>query len=232
MKVPPVRRVHQIDSHRLIPSKYLPNGDSVLTLIANDEEHLAAIFELDAATNDRLRGIAGLLPGIGPDELLADVPLASVVNATFCHAHPLGSRFNGPDRGAWYAGFELETSQAEVAFHKSVALAEIGWPDESVTYDDFLADFNADFHDLRGAAGFRSCLAPDSYIASQAVAESLLQERSLGVVYPSVRRRGGACLACFRPALVTNVRRGRTWRFTWTGASGPRIAPEPGRPGT
>jgi hypothetical protein len=220
---PPLRRIHQADTHRLIPSKYLPKGDSVLTLIAADEEHLAAIFELDAATNDRLRGEAGLLPGIGPDELLAGVPHAAIVNATFCHAHPLGSRFNGPDRGAWYAGFELETSQAEVAFHKSVELAEIGWPDESVTYDEFLADFNAEFHDLRGAAAFRACLAPDSYIASQALAESLLDKGSLGIVYPSVRRPGGTCLACFRPALVTNVRKRHTWRFTWTAGSGPRI---------
>jgi hypothetical protein len=220
---PPLRRIHQADTHRLIPSKYLPKGDSVLTLIATDEEHLAAIFELDAATNDRLRGEGGLLPGIGPDELLAGVPHAAIVNATFCHAHPLGSRFNGPDRGAWYAGFELETSQAEVAFHKSVELAEIGWPDESVTYDEFLADFNADLHDLRGATAFRACLAPDSYIASQALAESLLVNGSLGIVYPSVRRAGGTCLACFRPALVTNVRKRHTWRFTWTAGSGPRI---------
>ena len=229
MSVPPVHRVAQRGTHRLIPSKYLPKGDSVLTLIADDDEHLRGIFELDAATNERLRGERGLLPGIGPDELLAGVPHAHVVNATFCHAHPLGSRFNGPDRGAWYAGFELETSQGEVAFHKSVELAEIGWPDESVTYDDYLADFDADFHDLRGARGFRDCLDPASYVASQALAESLLQIGSLGVVYPSVRKSGGTCVACFRPALVTNVKKGHTWRFTWTAGAGPRIVRERGR---
>jgi RES domain len=223
--LPPVRRVHQVDTHRLIPSRYLPKGDSVLTLIADDDAHLAALFELDNATNDRLRGEAGLLPGIGRDELLAGVPHASIVNATFCHPHPLGSRFNGPERGAWYASFELETSQAEVAFHKSVELAEIGWPDESVTYDEFLADFNAEFHDLRHTRSFRACLRPDSYIASQALAETLLQSGSLGVVYPSVRRVGGTCVACFRPALVTNLRKGRRWRFTWTEGTGPQIAP-------
>jgi hypothetical protein len=228
MAVLPSRRVRQAGTHRLIPTRYLPHGDSVLTRIADDDRHLAAIFELDGATNDRLRGEAGLLPGIGPDELLSGVPHESIVNATFCHAHPLGSRFNGPDRGAWYAGFELATSQAEVAFHKSVELSEIGFPDESVSYAEFHADFDADFHDLREARGFRSCLAPDSYVASQALAESLLRDGSLGVVYPSVRRAGGTCLACFRPALVTNVRRAGTWRFTWTGGRGPKI--EAGRP--
>jgi hypothetical protein len=226
VNLPPLKPIKQTDTHRLVPSKYLPRGDSVLTLIADDEAHLRAIFELDDATNDRLRGERGLLPGIGPDELLAGVPHASIVNATFCHAHPLGSRFNGPDRGAWYSGFELETSQAEVAFHKTVELAEIGFPDESVTYDEFLADFTGTFHDLRSAPGFRAYLAPDSYVASQALAERLLQEGSLGVVYPSVRRAGGTCLACFRPALVTNVRRGRRWRLTWKDGKGPRIAIE------
>jgi hypothetical protein len=29
-----------------------------------------------------------------------------------------------------------------------------------------------------------------------------------GLLYPSVRHRGGTCLACFRPALVVNVRIG------------------------
>jgi hypothetical protein len=28
------------------------------------------------------------------------------------------------------------------------------------------------------------------------------------LIYPSVRHRGGTCLACFRPALVLNVRKG------------------------
>ena len=78
---------------------------------------------------------------------------------------------------------------------------------------------------LVGAA----CLAPASYVASQALAATLLDAGSLGVVYPSVRRDGGTCLACFRPAMVTHVRRAGTWRFTWTAGTGPRIEPESAR---
>lgn len=226
MPRPAVHRIRRTDTHRLVPSRVLPGGDSVLTRIADDDGHLQAIFELDAATNDRFRGERGLLPGIGPDELLAGVPNASIVNAAFCHAHPLGARFNRPDRGAWYAAFELETAQAEVAFHKAVELAEIAWPEEAVTYVDYLADVNADLHDLRADARFRRCLAPDSYVASQALADRLLEEGSLGVVYPSVRRAGGTCLACFRPALVANVRKGRTWRLTFSAGAPPRFARE------
>ena len=226
MALPPLALVRQYDTHRLVPARYLPRSDSVFVAIADDDEHLQAIFELDAATNDRLLAEHGMLPGIGVEELVFGVPRAAVINAAFCHAHPLGSRFNSPDRGAWYAAFELDTAQAEVGFHKAVQLTEIGRFEDSVTYDDYLADFSASFHDLRRARGFRTCLDPESYVESQALAEQLLVSESLGVVYPSVRRAGGTCLACFRPALVTNVRREKTYRFTWEGSPQPVVTVE------
>jgi hypothetical protein len=226
MTHPPVRLLRQFDTHRLIPSRHLPHDDSVLVEIADDDEHLAAIFELDAATNDRLLAEHQMLPGIGIEELVFGVPHAAVINASFCHAHPLGARFSGPDRGAWYAASDVATAQAEVGFHKSVQLAEIGRFEETVTYDDYLADFSASFHDLRRARSFRACLDPDSYVESQALAEDLLNAGSLGVVYPSVRHAGGTCVACFRPALVANVRRAKTYRFTWEGGSDPVMTVE------
>jgi hypothetical protein len=232
VKLPPASVVRQFDTHRLIPSRHLPRGDSVLVGIADDDDHLQAIFDLDAATNERVLAAQQLLPGIGLEELVFAVPYATVINASFCHAHPLGSRFSGPDRGAWYAAFELDTAQAEVAFHKTVQLAEINRFDDSVTYDDYLADFSARLHDLRGAAtrgqpgrAYRAYLDPNSYVESQALAERLMDADSLGVVYPSVRRAGGTCLACFRPALVNNVRRATTYRFTWEGSPEPTIRP-------
>jgi RES domain-containing protein len=226
-RVPPLTLVRQFDTHRLVPSRHLRGGDSVLARLTDDEDELQAIFELDAATNDRLIAEHQRFPGIGVEELVVGVPGAHVINAAFCHPHPLGARFNGPDRGAWYAGFAIETSQAEVAFHKAVELAETGWTEaESVTYDDYLADFSAEFHDLRRAAGFKACLDPRSYIASQGLAERLLDSGSLGIVYPSVRQAGGTCVACFRPPLVANVRRDGTYRFTWPGPGTPSIARE------
>jgi hypothetical protein len=214
------------NTHRLILSKYTDSGDSVLARIANDSDHLADIFDLDNATNDRLLAEHELLPGIGIDELVFRIPYASIINAAFTHAHPLGSRFNGPDRGAWYAAFEVETSQSEVAFHKTVDLAEIERFDDEVTYDDYLADFRAEFHDLRDIQAFAEYLNPDSYVESQGIAERLLASGALGIVYPSVRRARRTCIVCFRPALVTNVRRGKTYRFVWDGSPTPTITAE------
>lgn len=224
MIVPKTRLIRQYDTHRLIPSKYSEGGESVLVRAAESDADLRAIFDLDNATNDRLLGENNLLPGIDSHELIFGIPYSRMVNAAFCHPQPLGSRFNAPDRGAWYAAFELETSQAEVAFHKEVELAEVGWVEETITYDDYLADFSGEFHDINGDAAFRACLAPDSYIASQALAEQLLAAGSLGIAYPSVRCPMGNCLACFRPALVTNVRKASTWSFAWDGSGKLTIA--------
>ena len=147
----PLARVSEVrarDVHRLVPSRF--SDESVLARLTSDVSDLQALFELDAATNARLVAEKVGLTGIGPDELLAGVPYAHIVNAAFCHPHPEGSRFNGPDRGAWYAALAVETSQAEVAFHKQVQLDEIGWTmREEVTYDDYLADVSANLHDLR-----------------------------------------------------------------------------------
>ena len=225
MSLPRKAGFRQRDTHRLIPSKYSEGGESVLSRVADDAD-MTTVFDLDHATNDRLLAENGLLPGISLAELVFDVPYYRMINAAFVHAHPLGSRFNGPDRGAWYAGFELETSQAEVAWHKSVQLAEVDWWNDSVTYDDYLADFAGQFHDARGDQAFAACLDPDNYVTSQELAQELLEAGALGLVYPSVRHSGGTCLACFRPALVGYVRKAARFRFTWAGEPMPTITLE------
>jgi hypothetical protein len=220
---PPLTAVRRRGTHRLIPSKYRADGASVLTRIAADEATLAAIFTLDSLTDERLLAEGERSEGIGARELVFGTPFYRIINAAFTHTHPLGSRFSGPDRGAWYAAFELRTAQAEIAFHKTVQLAEIGRFEDDVTVDDYLADFDAEFHDLRDAQNFSDCLDPESYLASQELAERLLRAGGLGLVYPSVRHAGGTCLVCFRPALVTRVRRGRTYELRWSGREVPTI---------
>jgi hypothetical protein len=209
-----VSNIRCFDTHRLLPAKYSPNYDSVLTRIA-DGEDLQLIFELDNATNARLQAEEGLSPDISARELVIHVPHYRVINAAFTHANPLGARFSTPHRGAWYAAFELATAKAEVLFHKSVEFAEIDWKErEEIQYDDYLADFTAPFHDLRGIED--DALSPTSYVRSQQLAVELMELGSLGIVYPSVRREGGTCIACFRPAVVANVRKSTPYRLIWT----------------
>jgi RES domain len=50
------------------------------------------------------------------------------------------------------------------------------------------------------------------------LAGELLEGGSAGIVYPSVRHKGGTCIACLRPALVNNVRKGSSISITFENA--------------
>jgi len=87
-----------------------------------------------------------------------------------------------------------------------------GRPNEEVsTYDDWQADFHGPFHILEPAEEYTEYLQPEPvpqcYLPSQLLAGQLLAQQSNGILYPSVRHKGGTCLACFRPALVYQPRR-------------------------
>jgi RES domain-containing protein len=224
---PGLTQLRQFDTVRLIPSRFADAEDSVLAPLADSDAVLRDLFDLDNATNDRLRGESGQLPGIGMDELVFGVPNFRMINAAYTYARPEGSRFNDGERGAWYCAFGLDTALAEVSFHKAVEYQEIGRFEDSVSYQALLADFTASFHDLRGGAHsanpWADCLDPASYIASQRLAARLLDAGAMGIIYPSVRHPAGTNLACFRPALVGNVRKGQAYRLTWEGLPSPSV---------
>ena len=209
-------QLDQAGTHRLIPAKY--GAENVLENLPLPPAVLADLNELDAATNERKIAENGGNSAIGPGELLLGVPEAYIVNAAFTRPGPFGGRFHGAQRGAWYAGFEVETSIAEVAFHKRRFLAD-GRIQGRYRFDyiDFLADFAGEFHTLESAE-LESCLKPHPvprcYSAPQSLANTLLFEGSNGIVYPSVRRQSEMCIACFRPALVFHPRRGQKYWFS------------------
>jgi len=220
MNSPKLIRVEQDRTHRLIPYRYSDRGRPILNLLAQDDDDLLSeLTELEGATNDRLLGESGGLPGISAIELVSGFRLAHIVNASFTHPHPLGGRFNRADRGAWYGAFEMQTAQTEVALHRTVELKEVGWKAEEVSpYIDYVADFRYEFHDIRDDPDFAVCLDPNNYTLSQLLGHQLLTSGSAGIVYPSVRNKGGICIACFRPPLVLNVQEGSMVTFTFIDA--------------
>jgi len=221
---PPVSAVKWDDTHRLIPASYADTDAPFVEELTENPGDVALLIDLMSATNARLKAQADALPaGIRRDELVFAVPHWRIVNAAFCYPHPAGSRFSGPDRGAWYAARFIRTSLREVAFHKQIELAETDWWELTIDYQDYTADIHSDLHDLRHArdTNAKACLSPTSYRQSQDVAGELLEEESLGIVYPSVRDEGRGALACFRPASVANVRTGSSYRLKWTGKKPP-----------
>jgi RES domain-containing protein len=191
-----------------------------------DEPDLAALAEIEGATSGRLTAEARGSAGISSHELVHGVPHAAHINAAFAYARPNAlNRFNGPDRGAWYAALALETSLAEVSFHLAQFLAETGLFETVVDYAEMFASFAGEFVDLRTAPE-HAALNPDKaagYAAGNALARAARVEGLNGIIYPSVRHAGGTCIAALFPHAVQSVAQGDVYRLRWQGSPEPLV---------
>jgi hypothetical protein len=219
--LPGLARFSWRDTHRLVAAHYPPTG--ILDILASPED-LPALLELEGWTDDRIAHDLGLLPRLPREEWVTGAPHAHVVMAAFCHPAPGGARFSDQARGAWYAARELETSHAESIHRRRQALAEIGAFETVMHLRLWMADFDGEFHDLTPSRRkYAPYYDPSSYAASQSLARELLAQGSRGIVYRSVRRKGGKCLACFRPRAVKNVRDAAIYEYRWSGRPDPAI---------
>jgi RES domain-containing protein len=185
-------------SYRLIPSRFPPIGlfDTVATTA--DAE---AVMELAGWTNDRL--VRQRLARLPQSEWVFGRANSSIVMAAFLHAAPSGSRFNGPDLGAWYAAAALATAVAEVGHHlRREALAR-GLETAMRTFRSYIARLEGSYRDIRGSEP--ELHASDSYTAGQAFGEAVRAAGEDGVVYDSVRHRGGSNVCAYRPSKVLDV---------------------------
>ena len=214
------RLVRWTGAPRLVPSRYPSAG--LLDRVASPSD-LDAVFELEGWTNDRISAELGLLRSIPREEWVSGRPMASVIMAAYCHPRHGGGRFSSGDRGAWYCGRTIETALTESVFHRTAELREVAAYDTRVQMRAYLADFSARFVDVRSAPSPRGVYDPDSYVASQRFARTVLENGGNGVVYRSVRHAGGECLACFRPVLVRRVRAGGHYEFRWSGRPEPSV---------
>lgn len=198
------------DTSRLIPGRYAREAEHVLDQLATHAAVRDLLVRLAGATNGRLQAQEERHPrGLGRADVVFGVPYSKVTNGAFAFPGE-GARFHDRlGRGAWYCATDLDTCVAEVAHHRIRHLRETGAPDEDgVQYREFLADVHGqDFAWLDdGSRRSNGCLDPESYAQSQALGHTLISHSRGGVVYPSVRRRGGTCIAVLQPSLVGNVR--------------------------
>ena len=192
-----------------------------------DESDLDALSEIEGATSNRRIAQARGAGAVPSNELLYGVPHAHFINASFAYAKPREpNRFNGPQRGAWYAALDVETSLAEVTFHLTEALAAAGDFNATVEYAEMLASFAGEFVDLRPHRTHRA-LDPYKtigYPAGNALADAARSRGLNGIIYPSVRQPGGTCLVALFPHAVQSVTQGNVYRVTWRGEPTPTIA--------
>lgn len=217
------RTVRLVASGRLKPP--------VLAELVDDGAELAAISNLEMLTSARLRAQDHQVAlDVDPAELLTESQTKfgwSYVNAAFCYTRAGGNRFNGSERGAWYACFEVATSLAEVSFHLARELEATDCFVNETDYGELCADFIGPYHDARGLPAGEGALHPDpavGYPEGQRLAAALRAGGSNGLVYTSLRAPNGTCLVCFKPICVQNVTQGGLWRLSWRGDREPAVS--------
>lgn len=188
-------------SYRLIPSQFPPVA--LFEEVARAED-LEPVMELAGWTNDRL--VTERLHRLPRNEWVYGRANASIVMAAFLHAAPHGARFNGPDLGAWYASASVATAIFEVAHHLRREAVARQLQSFRRTFRCYSSRPEGTYRDLRGAQDRHPDLyAPDSHRAGQSFGEALRAAGADGIVYDSVRHRGGANVCAYRPSKVLQV---------------------------
>jgi len=210
----PLRAVAWKTSYRLIASRYPTVG--LYDRIA-DPADLEVVFAIESLTNPRIRTELGQLQLVPPEERLSG-PGSTPIMAAFTHLNPEGSRFSDGSYGVYYAAQDLDTAVAEVSHHRAVFLARTAEPPIDIDLRLITAPLRSKLHDLRGLRrGTAALFDPSDYRAGQALGRRLRDAGSWGVLYPSVRRRGGLCAGLFRPRALQPAKESLHIALHWDG---------------
>lgn len=200
--------------------------DAVLGDLVDNEDELQALAEIEGATSQRLVTQARGSGGVSAEELVHGVPHAHFINASFTYPNPRQpNRFNGCDRGAWYAALSVDTCLQEITFHTTQFLSDAGDFNTIVEFGEMFASFAGEFLDLRATPGHES-LNPNpaiGYPVGNALADAVRVEGYNGIIYPSVRHADGTCFAVLFPHGVQSVVQGDVYRLVWSGMPDPII---------
>ncbi|HEY0180274.1 MAG TPA: RES family NAD+ phosphorylase [Dokdonella sp.] len=211
-ELPAEKRIRWTRAYRIVPSRLPTVG--VFDRVA-DAADLEALYEVEALTNPRLREELGALRML-PKERRVGGPGTTPIMAAFTHLNPEGSRFSDGSWGVFYAAHTVATAIEETVYHRERFLRATAEPPLDVEMRCYRTGVAGRLHDLRG--GWPAVHDADDYAASRALARALRERGSNGVVYDSVRDRGGECAALFYPDLATPCVQAQHLIYRWDGA--------------
>lgn len=208
-----VVRLHlQAECFRLVPSQF-PPATLFDDLLAPQE--LEAAYALESLTNDRLQDELGNIALVPPEDRVVG-PGTTPIMAAFTHIG-VSSRFTAGRFGVYYAGLNLETAVAEAAYSRGLFLSATRQHAQRLTMRCYKCRVNAELVDVRANPAVHE---PGSWLAGQALARQLRQSGEYGLLYRSVRRQGGECIAVLRPtALEPPAVQTAHFQFVWDGFS-------------
>jgi hypothetical protein len=211
------RSVAWAHAWRVIASRYPPIR--LFERLTPDPTVWSALIALEEMTNPRVRDEVGDIALVAVEDRVTG-PGASYVMAPFTHCNPKGSRFSAGAYGVYYAAAQLETAIAETVFHFEAFARDSADPPRMEDMRVLVGAVAAEFEDVDALPAIERgrVLDPHDYAYAQTYGAGLREVGALGVVYPSVRRSGGACIGAFKPGAVGLPRQERHLKYQWDGA--------------
>lgn len=198
------------DTFRLVPSHFPP-----IALFENllDPEELDAAYALESLTNDRLRDQVGEIALVSPEDRITGEGTTPIM-AAFTHAG-VESRFTNGQYGVYYAGLTLETAIAESAFSRARFLKATSEGPQTLTMRCYRCKVDTQLVDVRSD---EQAHHPVDFSYAQQLGAKLKQQNQMGVLYRSVRHKGGECIAAFKPkAMIPPVMQMAHYQYQWDG---------------
>lgn len=126
------------------------------------------------------------------------------------------SRFNDGSYGIWYAGMSVGTAIAETVHHHQIFLGK-NQPGISAVSDFFILAGSVDrqLEDVNAVANARH---PSNPAISRQLGADLRKQGSDGLVWDSVRHKGGECICLFKEKIVGALSKGELYSYHWDGS--------------
>lgn len=210
----PVRSVKWSPSWKVIPARY--DEERVLRKVA-DAGDMTITSAVEQMTSERRRQEDDEVALVPPRERVTGAGSGHIM-APFTYRNPDGSRFSDGLHGVYYAARAQATAVEETRHHRAVFMTRTKEGPMRLTMRVLTAELEGDLHDIRGLMKKRAAFYHrTNYSSSQALARELLKEGSAGIVYDSVRHKGGQCAAVFRPTVLSRCREAGMLAYDWNG---------------
>lgn len=209
-----IRRVQWPSACRIVPTRH---PSVYLYDRVADAADFEALYALEAMSNDRLRDEVGAVHLVAAEDRVFG-PGSGPIMAAFTHLNPLGSRFSDGRYGVFYAARDRATATAETAYHHARFLAATAEGPMHLPMRLYHVSIDARLHDLRPEGAVPPAVFDgQQYAEAQALGDALHSAGSAGVVYRSVRRRGGHCVGLFKPRGARACTHAAVLLYAWDG---------------
>lgn len=209
-----IRAVRWSPSWRVIPTRY--TEDRILRKVA-DADDMEITSAVEQMTSDRRRQEDDEVALVPPRERVTGAG-SQYIMAPFTYRNPDGSRFSDGVHGVYYTARTQVTAVEETRHHRAVFMSRTKEGPMRLEMRVLTADLDGELHDARGLQKKQAAIYHHTnYSASQGLARVLFKEGSSGIVYDSVRHKGGQCAAVFRPTVLSRCRSAGLLAYDWNG---------------